>query len=179
MGRVLVVARASLRVAATLVEELMQHFASFAYRHDDDYVVARPEKGSRLCGDWYRGEFKAALKEAARACSCSCEVKRSVRAAEKSCSPVAAGGAPDRGVPEAGSALCCGESHAEHDQHCSGDAFHYPSDARAAQHVPSLRDEQRSRPSTRASSDRTRDPGRVARGPQRCLRERWQPGVVS
>jgi integrase len=49
---------------ATLLEELMQHYAISAYKHDDDYVFAHPQKGSPMCATWYAGEFKAALKEA-------------------------------------------------------------------------------------------------------------------
>jgi integrase len=49
---------------APLVDELMAHYRASTYRSDDDYVFAHPTKGSRMDGDWFRLEFKAALAAA-------------------------------------------------------------------------------------------------------------------
>jgi site-specific recombinase XerD len=48
----------------SLATELEQHYAATRYRADTDYVFAHPTKGSRLCADWFRLEFKAARKAA-------------------------------------------------------------------------------------------------------------------
>lgn len=48
----------------SLATELEQHYAGSAYRADTDYVFAHPERGTRLCADWFRLEFKAARKAA-------------------------------------------------------------------------------------------------------------------
>ena len=48
----------------SLAAELERHYAETRYRADTDYVFAHPTKGSRLCADWFRLEFKAARQAA-------------------------------------------------------------------------------------------------------------------
>jgi integrase len=48
----------------SLAAELEQHYASTRYRADNNYVFAHPTKGSRMCADWFRLEFKAARQAA-------------------------------------------------------------------------------------------------------------------
>jgi integrase len=48
----------------SLATEIERHYAASAYRADTDYVFAHPTKGSRLCADWFRLEFKAAREAA-------------------------------------------------------------------------------------------------------------------
>jgi integrase len=49
---------------ATLVNALATYFAAARYNADGDYVLAHPERGSKLDADWFAGEFRAALKAA-------------------------------------------------------------------------------------------------------------------
>jgi integrase len=47
-----------------LVTALADYYAVSNYGTDTDYVFAHPERGSRLDGDWYRGQFNDALAAA-------------------------------------------------------------------------------------------------------------------
>jgi integrase len=48
----------------TLARALADHYAGSAYRGDDDFVFAHPQRGSRLDADWYAERFQAALAAA-------------------------------------------------------------------------------------------------------------------
>jgi integrase len=48
----------------SLVDELVAQYAATSYRADDDFVFCHPDRGSKLDGDWYRGEFQDALAAA-------------------------------------------------------------------------------------------------------------------
>ena len=51
-------------VPAALVDELIAHYQSTAYRADTNYVFGHPDKGSALCAGWFRERLLEALAAA-------------------------------------------------------------------------------------------------------------------
>jgi hypothetical protein len=52
-------------VGSTRKEDaLWQHRCASNYGHDDDRVFCHPDRGSRIDGEWYAGQFRSALKAA-------------------------------------------------------------------------------------------------------------------